>query len=62
MRFGESIAPLPKQKEAESSAPIAEHLLASTIARACSVFGDEAARALPNVRCGVPQAGELVSL
>jgi L-ascorbate metabolism protein UlaG (beta-lactamase superfamily) len=53
---------VPSHAEAEFSDPIAEHILASTVARARFVFGDEAARSLPGVRCMVPQAGELVSL
>lgn len=53
---------IPTHAEAEFSDPIAEHLLASTVARARFVFGEEAARALAGVRCVVPQAGELVSL
>jgi L-ascorbate metabolism protein UlaG (beta-lactamase superfamily) len=53
---------IPSHAEAEFSDPIAEHILASTVARARFVFGEEAARSLSGVRCVVPQAGELVSL
>jgi L-ascorbate metabolism protein UlaG (beta-lactamase superfamily) len=53
---------IPSHAEAEFSDPIAEHILASTVARARFVFGEEAARSLGGVRCVVPQAGELVSL
>jgi L-ascorbate metabolism protein UlaG (beta-lactamase superfamily) len=53
---------IPSHAEAEFSDPIAEHILASTVARARFVFAEEAARSLGGVRCVVPQAGELVSL
>lgn len=52
---------IPSHAEAEFSDPIAEHILASTVAGARFVFAEEA-RKLPGLRCVVPQAGELVSL
>ena len=51
---------LPSHAEAVFSDPLAAHLLASTVARARFVFGEQMARALPDVRCVVPQPGELV--
>jgi L-ascorbate metabolism protein UlaG (beta-lactamase superfamily) len=51
---------LPSHAEAVFSDPVAAHLLASTVARARFVFGERMARELPDVRCVVPQPGELV--
>ena len=51
---------LPSHAEAVFSDPLAAHLLASTVARARFVFGEQMARELPEVRCVVPQPGELV--
>ena len=53
---------IPSHAEAEFSDPLAEHFLASTVPRARFRFAEEAARALPGVRCVVPRAGDLVSL
>jgi len=51
---------LPSHAEAVFSDPLAAHVLASTVARARFVFGEQMARELPDVRCVVPQPGELV--
>lgn len=53
---------IPSHAESELSDPLAEHVLASTVARARFRFAEEAAKLLPGVRCALPQAGELVSL
>lgn len=53
---------LPSHAEAVFSDPIAAHVLASTVARARFVFGEQMARALPGVRCVVPVPGELVAI
>jgi L-ascorbate metabolism protein UlaG (beta-lactamase superfamily) len=53
---------IPSHAEAELSDPIAEHVLASTVAGARFLFAEEMARSLARVRCVVPRAGELVSL
>jgi len=53
---------IPSHAEAIFSDPIAEHLLASTVARAKFVFADLVARDLPDVSCKVPNAGALVPL
>ena len=53
---------LPSHAEAVFSDPLAAHVLASTVARARFVFGEQMARALPGVRCVVPAAGELVAV
>lgn len=53
---------IPSHAEAEFSDPLVERLLASTVPRARFRFEEEAKRSLPDVRCVVPRAGELVSL
>jgi L-ascorbate metabolism protein UlaG (beta-lactamase superfamily) len=53
---------LPSHAEAVFSDPLAGHLLASTVARARFLFGEQMAQALPGVRCVVPVAGELVAI
>jgi L-ascorbate metabolism protein UlaG (beta-lactamase superfamily) len=51
---------LPSHAEAVFSDPLAAHVFASTVPRARFVFGEQMARDLPEVRCVVPQPGELV--
>ncbi len=53
---------LPSHAEAVFSDPLVAHVLASTVARARFVFGEQMARALPGVRCVVPGPGELVAI
>ena len=53
---------LPSHAEAVFSDPLVAHLLASTVARARFLFGEQMARALPGVRCVVPVPGELVAI
>jgi L-ascorbate metabolism protein UlaG (beta-lactamase superfamily) len=59
-RILKSTLVLPSHAEAVFSDPLAAHLLASTVPRARFVFGERMARDLPDVRCVVPQPGELV--
>jgi L-ascorbate metabolism protein UlaG (beta-lactamase superfamily) len=51
---------VPSHAEAVFSDPLAAYVLASTVPRARFVLGERMARALPDVRCVVPQPGELV--
>lgn len=51
---------LPSHAEAIFSDPIAAHVLASAVPRARFTFAEAMGRALPGVRCVVPEAGELV--
>lgn len=53
---------LPSHAEAVFSDPFAGHVLASTVARARFSFAEAMRRALPGIRCVVPEPGELVSL
>ena len=53
---------LPSHAEAVFSDPLVAHVLASTVARARFVFGEAMGRALPGVRCVVPEPGELVAI
>jgi L-ascorbate metabolism protein UlaG (beta-lactamase superfamily) len=53
---------LPSHAEAVFSDPLVAHVLASTVARARFLFGEQMARALPGVRCVVPVPGELVAI
>lgn len=51
---------LPSHAEAVFSDPLAGHVLARAVARARFVLCEQMARELPDVRCVVPQPGELV--
>ena len=51
---------IPSHAEAVFSDPLVAHALASTIARAAALFGEAMGRALPDVRCVVPEAGQRV--
>ncbi len=53
---------LPSHAEAVFSDPLVAHLLASTVAGARFLFGEQMARALPGVHCVVPAPGELVAI
>jgi L-ascorbate metabolism protein UlaG (beta-lactamase superfamily) len=53
---------IPSHAEAVFSDPLVAHVLASTIARAPSLFAEAMARALPEVRCVVPEAGQRVTV
>ena len=53
---------VPTHAEAVFSDPLVANVLASTVARARFLFGEAMGRALPGVRCVVPEAGELIAL
>lgn len=53
---------IPSHAEAVFSDPLVEVALASTVARARYLFGEAMGRALPGVRCVVPDPGDLVDL
>ncbi len=53
---------LPSHAEAVFSDPLVSTLLASTVPRARFAFAEAMSRALPEVRCLVPQPGELITL
>ncbi len=53
---------VPTHAEAVFSDPLVANVLASTVARARFLFGEAMGRALPGVRCVVPEAGELIAI